>query len=147
VRFDSAALKRRTPLAIVPDVALGFGHEARVLRDRIDGWCRDYDFTASTKTKSLEDEFSELVQQWNISCGPTSSLTQMISDANYLRIIGLGRPAIPLLLRELVERPDHWDLALRAITGVTVTEGTDEGNLARTAAKWIRWGKEHGYLQ
>lgn len=102
---------------------------------------------ASTKTKSVEDEFAELVEQWNVSCGPTSSLMQMITNQNYLRIIGLGRPAVPLLLRELVERPDHWDWALRAITGVTVTDQVDEGNLARTAAKWILWGKEHGYLQ
>lgn len=143
MRFHEAAVKPRIPL----DAMLGFGHEAGVLRDRIDGWCRDLDVTASTKTKTLETEFYEQVSRWNESCAFSSSPTRMILDPAYQRIIGLGTPVIPLILRELVHRPDHWDWALRALTGVAVTDPADEGNVRRIAAKWIAWGKEHGYLQ
>lgn len=142
MRFQATATKPRVAL----DAAAGVGIEASLLRDRLDGWCKHYDITASTKTKSVAQEFEELVGRWHQSCGPTSSMTRMILDDAYQRIIGLGPAAIPLLLRELVERPDHWDWALRAITGARVTDASDEGDLDGIASKWLRWGKERGYL-
>jgi len=38
----------------------------------------------------------------------TSSLRNMVTHPAYRQIIRLGRNALPLLLRELNERPDHW---------------------------------------
>src|SRR6266702_3041077 len=100
------------------DAAIGFGSEAAALRLRLNEWCDHYTVTAYTKTKSIEQEFRELVDRWYANCGPTSSPTKLIADSAYRRIIGLGKAVVPLILRELRSVPDLWGPALESITGV-----------------------------
>src|SRR5882724_11757708 len=47
---------------------------------------------------------------------PSSKTRDMFASPHYLRIIGMGKPALPLILAELQARPDHWDCALEMIT-------------------------------
>ena len=87
--------------------------------------------------------FHEQVERWKNETGHLSSVTKMISHPSYLRIIGLGREGLPLILRELRERPDHWLVALNAITG---EDPAPEGASFREAvAAWIKWGESKGY--
>jgi hypothetical protein len=60
----------------------------------------------------------------------------------YQRIIGLGPAAVPLLLRELEHRPDHWFWALKSITGQDPAEGTD--SIGEAARAWMKWGRQAG---
>ncbi len=39
----------------------------------------------------------------------------MVAHPSYLRIVGLGRSVIPLILRELRDRPTYWFAALQAL--------------------------------
>jgi hypothetical protein len=69
----------------------------------------------------------------------------MASHPAYRKIIEMGRPAIPLILRELKQRPDHWFLALNAITGedpVRPGDGFDEAVEA-----WLHWGREQSHIR
>jgi|HubBroStandDraft_4_1064222.scaffolds.fasta_scaffold1008091_1 hypothetical protein len=66
---------------------------------------------------TLEPSFREHAERWKKETAHLSSITKMISHPSYLRIIGFGREGLPLILRELRERPDHWLVALNAITG------------------------------
>jgi hypothetical protein len=62
----------------------------------------------------------------------------------YQKIIAMGEPAIPLILREMKERPAHWFTALRAIAkSPPENEGADMG---RATAAWLKWGQERDYL-
>jgi hypothetical protein len=91
----------------------------------------------------LEKEFRKLAGQWRRDTEFLSSVTQMASHPAYQRIIVIGRPAIPLILQELKQRPDHWFWALSAITGedpVPAGAAFDEAVQA-----WLRWGKEQGF--
>ena len=63
----------------------------------------------------------------------------------YQQIIGLGAPAIPLLLRELEREPDHWFWALKVLTGVNPVPQKSRGNIEEMAKHWVAWGKEQGY--
>jgi hypothetical protein len=84
--------------------------------------------------------FHEHVNRWKDETGHLSSITKAITNTSYLRIIGMGKKAIPLLLKELQERPDHWLVALNAITG---EDPSPEGaNFREAVAAWIRWGTE-----
>ena len=58
--------------------------------------------------------------------------------------MGMGREGLSLLLRELSERPDHWFVALNAMTGVDpLSEGVTFGEGVKI---WLAWGREKGYL-
>ena len=91
-----------------------------------------------------EQQLRDLIAQWRRETEHLSSLKQMCLHPAYQRIIGLGLPAVPYLLRELEQAPDHWFWALRAITDADPARDTDTFEDARQA--WLTWGKEKGYL-
>lgn len=96
-------------------------------------------------TESISERFRALVDEWKATRGPHSRLDRLVMNPSYQAIIGLGPPAIPLLLKEMEERPSHWDWALRAITRVDPAPKETWGDLKKIAAAWVRWGKENGY--
>ena len=62
----------------------------------------------------------------------------------YQRIIGMGQPALPLILHDLDERPDHWFWALNAITGIDPADGVE--SFQDAAERWLEWGRSEGLL-
>lgn len=97
------------------------------------------------ETSSLEASFLQLAEQWQRETGMLSLITKMAMHPAYQRIIGMGQPVVPLILRELERDPDHWFWALQAITGANPVPAEDCGNLDQMAAAWVQWGREHGY--
>ena len=66
-------------------------------------------FTVGARALSnLEAEFNVLAEQWRRETGVHSSLSKILSNWNYLKIIALGEPAIPLILEELRREPAPW---------------------------------------
>jgi hypothetical protein len=92
-----------------------------------------------------EERFQHLAGVWRQEVAYLSSVTAMSQHPAYQAIIGLGPDVIPILLRELEHNPDHWFVALHALTGASPVPPEDRGYLDRMAAAWVRWGKEHGY--
>jgi hypothetical protein len=86
---------------------------------------------------SVEEVFRKQVQTWKDETKHCSSVKKAVGHRSYLRIIGLGRPAIPLLIRELQERPDHWFVALESITGEDPVPPTATFDQAVQA--WVDW--------
>ena len=64
----------------------------------------------------------------------------------YQQIIGMGKSAIPQILRELERQPHYWFWALEAITRENPVPQEDRGRLNETTSAWLKWGREHGYL-
>lgn len=94
----------------------------------------------------VEEEFGALSQKWRHEIGAESSLSKITGNLNYLRIIALGRKAVPLILRELQKEPAPWFLALRVITGEDTVGRNDAGNFSKMADAWLIWGRERGYI-
>jgi hypothetical protein len=90
-------------------------------------------------------EFKAHVEKWRQETQHTSSMTKMIAHPSYRRIMGMGRDALPLIFHELKERPDHWLVALNAITGEDPVPADSKFNEAVEA--WLAWGEEKGYLK
>jgi len=103
-------------------------------------------FQRTTIDAELEREFRNLVEQWCHDNLVTSSITQLVMHPAYLRIIGMGRDVIPLLLRELQQNPNHWFYALNAITGENPVKPEDVGNIRKMSEAWLQWGKDKGHL-
>ncbi len=95
--------------------------------------------------ESVEQRFRRLAAVWRRETAHLSSPTKMFAHPAYQEIIGLGRDAVPLLLRELELNPDHWFGALRALTGASPVAEEDRGDVEKMAAGWQRWGRENGY--
>jgi hypothetical protein len=57
----------------------------------------------------------------------------------------MGPAAVPLLLRAIVDHPDHWYMALREITGVDPVPREDWGKIDRIGQAWLKWDRENGY--
>jgi hypothetical protein len=92
----------------------------------------------------IESEFARHVGYWKRDVRHVSSVTKMVSHPSYRRIIGLGKPALPLLFGELQRQADHWFVALNAITGVDpVPPGA---TFSEAAESWLAWGQKKGYL-
>lgn len=67
---------------------------------------------------------------------------------SYLAIIGLGKEALPFILKDLQRETNHWFTALRAISKVesSPVRSEDAGNLKKMREAWLKWGKDNGYL-
>ncbi len=73
-----------------------------------------------------------------------TSVSQIAMHPAYQEIIGIGRAALPLIFRELEQKPHHWFWALRAITGEDPIPAESRGNILEMTDAWLQWGKEHG---
>ena len=93
---------------------------------------------------SQQDRFRELAEQWRNASAHMSSVTDIVMLPSYQQIIGMGRFAIPLILRELEQRPEHWFWALKAITGEDPVSPASRGRIRDMADAWIEWGRQHG---
>lgn len=90
--------------------------------------------------------FTTLATRWNQETAALSSVSQIAMHPAYQEIIGMGHIAVPLILRELQQKPGHWFWALRAITGADPILPEDRGKLRAMTSMWIQWGKEQGYI-
>ena len=93
-------------------------------------------------------EFSALVRKWHTERGETSSSAAMSSCPSYLRIIGMGFDALPMIfaqLRSERDDPDHWFVALEAITGHDPIPDDAYGNTVRMSDAWLSWADARGY--
>jgi hypothetical protein len=92
----------------------------------------------------LEVLFENLADQWELDTAFESVVTRQAMHPAYQRIIGLGRPAVPLILRRLQREPRQWFWALTAITGEDPAAGNSSP--AAAAEAWLRWGWSRGLL-
>lgn len=97
--------------------------------------------------------FQDLVSQWRKGRNPLSSLAwNNVRNPSYQRIIGMGKMALPFILRELQRElrhgePDDWFPALWAITGENPVPPDCQGKVKEMAKAWIEWGLRNGYAK
>ncbi|HLY25172.1 MAG TPA: hypothetical protein VKQ72_02460 [Aggregatilineales bacterium] len=94
----------------------------------------------------VEAKFHRLADAWREETAHLSSMTEIILNPNYQRIIGMGPQVLPILLRELRDNPDHWFWALEAITGTNPTNPEDAGNLQKMRQSWLNFARKAGYV-
>ena len=94
-----------------------------------------------------EEAFRALADQWRRETGLHSSPAKKIRHPAYQKIIEMGESAVPLILRELQDRPAHWFAALKAITGASPLPEGERADMRAAAEAWIEWGKQKGYIK
>lgn len=101
----------------------------------------------ASEATDIATEFQALANQWKKETGLHSSLSEKFTHPAYQRIMAMGKPALPFILRDLRDALDHWFYALQFIAG---NEGKNvalgAGNLDAARDAWLEWGYKHGYL-
>lgn len=97
-------------------------------------------------SSTLREKFTRLAAQWKDESVHMSNTAQMAMLRSYQNIIGMGEPAVPLLLEELQREPDHWFWALESITSENPVPSEAGGRIDEMARAWIDWGREKGYV-
>lgn len=140
----STAVIGYTPELNGEDYALGLSVEAQESLKQYEKIYWHYHYPVSRPEDYLI-EFYSLVSTWHKDTQTASSALEMSTHPGYQRIIGMGKKVVPLLLRELEERPDHWFWALGAITGENPILPEQRGKVGEMAKAWLDWGKDAGY--
>jgi hypothetical protein len=99
-----------------------------------------------SETLSLMQQFQGLAESWRTGTQWFSSLDDIAAHPAYRQIIAMGRDVLPILLEEMRLRPDHWSMALHAITGENPVKDEHRGNVKLMAQDWVDWGKQRGFL-
>ncbi len=84
--------------------------------------------------------FNRLARTWRESTAGCSITTRRYAHSSYQEILVMGKSVVPLILRELQERPDWWFEALKALTKQDPTKPTD--NFRDAVKAWLKWGKD-----
>jgi hypothetical protein len=96
-------------------------------------------------TTDIAQRFKELVTLWELEVNGSSFVGEKTNHRAYKQIIEMGDAVIPLILKELETRPNHWFAALRSLTGENPVKPEQRGEIKQMADAWLQWGKEHGY--
>jgi hypothetical protein len=88
-----------------------------------------------------EKEYRALANEWHRETDHHSSTSIIQSHAALQKIVRMGAPAVPLILRELNEgRDGHWFQALRTLTGENPVAKDSSYDACRAA--WLAWGRK-----
>jgi len=96
------------------------------------------------ETDSVEKRLRQLEATWMAAVGHHSSTTKLVTHPAYQEILRLGPAVIPLMLRDLEQRPRLWVWALPDLTGADPVPPSDRGNIAKMSEAWLRWAKANG---
>ena len=92
-----------------------------------------------------QEAFERLANEWERDRPRGVDVAQMTRHPTYQRIIAMGEPAVPWLLRRLSEKADHWFVALNAITGARPVPPESRGRIKEMTQAWLNWGQQQGY--
>ena len=93
------------------------------------------------------ERFQRLAAEWKDRSRFLSNTAQMSLLRPYQSIIGMGMPAVPLILAELQREADQWFWALEAITEQNPVRPEHAGNVRQMAQAWVDWGRQQGLVQ
>ncbi len=144
----------------VPDISVGVVDRVRMppfrrgSSTRLSGVIHDLHRWHFLRSKQAEVEISSenrlrrtfrtLAEHWRRDTRFVSLARKKIMHPAYQRIIGLGPQALPLIFKELKQRPSQWFWALECITGEDPAR--DSSTFADAVEQWLAWARRNGYL-
>jgi hypothetical protein len=96
-------------------------------------------------SEKVEERFRCLEATWTAETAYFSSYEDIVGHPAFREIIGLGQDVVPLMLRDLQERPRLWVWALPEIMGADPVPPGEAGNIARMSEAWLRQGRANRY--
>jgi len=102
--------------------------------------------TSETRKTSLAFKFEALSRTWKAETALTSSTQEVVLNSSYQRIIAMGKPAIPLILKDLKQEGGRWFWALRILCECNPVQEQFLGNYEKMRSTWLAWGRSNHYI-
>ena len=96
---------------------------------------------------SEEFVFAHFRDAWRKERGPTSWVEEMTACPSYIQIMHMGPGVVPYIIEQLRregDNPDHWYVALEALTGADPVPESAYGYTTKIAQAWLEWANEEG---
>lgn len=90
--------------------------------------------------------FQQWCKEWKHETALQSSPDRICSNKSYLKILTLGKAAVPLILSELQREPAHWFFLLEILTDEDPVSPADAHSFKRVREAWLKWGIEKKLL-
>ena len=91
------------------------------------------------------ERFQELADRWENETVLLSNSDRAAEHPAHREIVGIGEPAVPLILERMQSQGGHWFHALSEITNANPVKPDDRGNVGAMQAAWLEWGERNGY--
>jgi|SRR6516164_1851971 hypothetical protein len=101
--------------------------------------------TQGPSAETVEQRFRRLEALWQSETWPYSDPAKIINHSAFQEIIRMGEAVVPLMLRDIEEKPRLWVWALPRITGENPVPPEHAGYIREMGQDWLRWGREKGY--
>lgn len=101
----------------------------------------------TSRRAEIKKRFERYADDWKFQTAHESVMSRRVFHPSYLRIIGLGQEALPLILHRLSSQPDHWFWALQSISGEDPVRPEDAGRFDAMRDAWIAWGRNRGLVR
>lgn len=86
---------------------------------------------------ALREKFERLKTAWRLKSAKMSVVADKVLIPEYQQIIGLGKPAVPLIIESLRTEGGHWFWALVMITGED--PAADATTVQEARERWVAW--------
>lgn len=96
--------------------------------------------------ESTRDTFERLADEWVEGRPRGADIAAMTAHPAYQSIIAIGEDAVPWMLNRMTAEPDHWFVALSAVTGASPVPTESRGRIKEMTTAWLQWGHERGYI-
>ncbi len=96
--------------------------------------------------ETFAEKFERIFEQWYAETAAISG-HWVFENPNHQKIIDMGKPAIPLILKKLQEKPCYIFYALEKITGEDPVPKKHATNYGLIKNDWLKWGKQNGYIK
>ena len=108
---------------------------------------REHPASEDVRTETdTQAKFERLAAEWKHETAHLSSLSMIAEHRAYQEIIGMGKEAIPLILRDLKDSQAQWFWALRSIARESPVRPEDRGAVHAMTTAWLDWGKDRRYI-
>ncbi len=95
------------------------------------------------RENNIAARFSQLASEVIEDCMMVSSPTKIALHPSYQEIIGMGKKALPLLIKKLDETPIFWFWACEAIAGINPVPKSHRGNIPEMVKDWKKWANTY----
>lgn len=94
----------------------------------------------------LIDKFHTLFNAWKSRTFLQSSVSKIIEDVNFKKIVEMGEKAIPLIIEEIDKNPGTLVWALNLITKTSISPN-QRLTVSGACKMWVKLWKQHSFQQ
>ena len=127
------------------DLSVARSDEFQAILKHLKELAQSYNFPESRQQENYVQRFYNLVETWRGDLKHISSITDVALHPCYQQMIGMGEKILPLILRELENKPLYWFWAAKAITHIDPVPPSDKGKVQKMKEAWLNWARNQGY--